>query len=239
MWYDGEYKCINSGRKVRELSLPEEGLRWFWLHDLIYTGYSSVTHAMIRALCERWHTKTSSFHLSMGEMTITLDDVYNLLHLPIQGRMLDHDAVVDRDHGITQMTRLLGMSDVAASAEAKTECGAHISYPTLKRLYKAHPTEARRLEESQSREEMLESDRRRQWCVRSFPLYLVGSVLFTNKTNRHIDLVYLDCMADLQTIEKWSCVGMTFAYLYHYLDDSVRLNNRAMAGCVTLLLAII
>ena len=62
----------------------------------------------------------SSFHLPVGEMTITLDDVYNLLHLPIQGSMLDHDAVVDRAHEITQMTRLLGMSDVAARAEAKT-----------------------------------------------------------------------------------------------------------------------
>ena len=79
----------------------------------------------------------------------------------------------------------------------------------------------------------------RQWCVRSFLLYLVGGALFTNKTNRHMDLICLDCMADLNAIWKWSCVGMTFAYLYHYLDDSVRLNNRAMAGCVTLLLAII
>jgi len=68
MWYDEEYKCINSGRKVRELSLPEEGLNWFWdpmeasgLHDLIYTGYSTVTYAMVRALCERWHTETVVF----------------------------------------------------------------------------------------------------------------------------------------------------------------------------------
>jgi len=50
MWHDGEYKCINAGKKVRELDIPENGLRWFWdhveasgLHDLIYTGYSSMT----------------------------------------------------------------------------------------------------------------------------------------------------------------------------------------------------
>ena len=84
MWYDGEYRCINAGKKLRELGKPEDGLRWFWdpveasgLHDLIYIGYSSVTHAMVCALCERWHTETGSFHLPMGEMTITLDDVYN------------------------------------------------------------------------------------------------------------------------------------------------------------------
>jgi len=220
MWYDGEYKCINAWRKVRELPKPENTLRWFWdpvessgLYHLIYTEFSTVTHAMVHALCERWHTKTSSFHLPVGEMTITLDDVYNLLHLPIQDRMLDHDAIVDWDRGIDLMIKLLGMSDVVARAEAKTEYGAHISYPTLKRLYEEHLTEAGRLKDPQSREEMLERDKRRSWCVRSFLLYLVGSALFTNKTKRHIDLIYLDCMADLQAIGKWSWGGMTFSYL--------------------------
>nr|ABN06110.1 IMP dehydrogenase/GMP reductase, related [Medicago truncatula] len=120
-------------RKVREIPKPERGLRWFWdpveasgLHHLIYTGFSSVTNAMVHALCERWHMEISSFHLPVGEMTITFDDVYNLLHLPIQGRMLDHDVVVDWDYGLTQMTRLLGMSGAAGRAEAKTEYGAHM-----------------------------------------------------------------------------------------------------------------
>jgi len=74
--------------------------------------------------------------------------------------------------------------------------------------------------------------------VRSFLIYLVSSVLFTNKTNRHIDLIYLDCMANLQAIGKWSWGGMTFAYLYDYLDDSVILNNKTMVGCMTLLMVI-
>jgi len=172
-------------------------------------------------------------------MTITLDDVYNLLHIPIQGRMLDHDEVMDQDRGIDLMTRLSGMSDVAARAEVRTESAGHISYPTLKRVYEAHLTEARRLENLQTREEMQERDRRRQWCVRSFLLYLVGCALFTNKTNRRIDLIYLDCMADLQAIEKWSWGGMILTYLYDYLDDFVCLNNRTMAGCTTLLMVII
>jgi hypothetical protein len=77
------------------------------------------------------------------------------------------------------------------------------------------------------------------WCVRSFLLYLVGCALFTNKPNRQIDLIYLDCMADLQAIGKWSRGGMTLAYLYDYLDDFVILNNRTMAGCTTLPIVII
>ncbi|RHN61909.1 hypothetical protein MtrunA17_Chr4g0041731 [Medicago truncatula] len=76
MWHDQtDYKCINAGEKMKELGKPEAGLRWFWepvegsgLHDLIYTGCSSVTHAIIRVMCERWHMETSSFHLPVREM---------------------------------------------------------------------------------------------------------------------------------------------------------------------------
>ena len=75
--------------------------------------------------------------------------------------------------------------------------------------------------------------------MRSFLLYLVGCALFTNKANIHIDLLYVDCMANLQAIGKWSWGGMTLAYLYDYLDDSVRLNNKTMTGCTTLLMVII
>ena len=75
--------------------------------------------------------------------------------------------------------------------------------------------------------------------MRSFLLYLVGCALFTNKTNKHIDLIYLHCMADLQAIGKWSWGGMTLAYLYNYLDDSIILNNITMFGCTTLLMVII
>jgi len=152
----------------------------FDIHGVFYCD-----HAMVRALCERWHTETGSFHLHVGEMTITLDDVYNLLHIPIQGRMLDHDEVMDRDRGIDLMIRLLGMSDAASRAEVMTESAGHISYPTLKRVYEYHLTEVIRLENPQTREEMQERGRRRQWCVRSFLLYLVGCALFTNKTNTH------------------------------------------------------
>jgi hypothetical protein len=87
-------------------------------------------------------------------MTITLDDVHNLLHIPIHGRMLDHDEAMDRDRSIDLMT--LGMSDVDARAEVRNESAGHISYPALKRVYEEHLTEARLLEDPQTREELQE-----------------------------------------------------------------------------------
>jgi len=113
-----------------------------------------------------------------------------------------------------------------------------ISYPALKRLYEENLTVARWLEVPQTREEQVEIDRRRQWYVVSFLLYLVGSTLFTNKTNIPIDMVYLDCMVDLNAIGKWSWGEMILAYLYDYLDDFVCPCNKTMAGCVTFMMVI-
>jgi len=46
------------------------------------------------------------------------------------------------------------MSDDATKAEVRTESAGHISYHTLKRLYEAHLTEVRRLEDPETREEI-------------------------------------------------------------------------------------
>ena len=50
-----------------------------------------VDHALIMALVERWHLETHMFHLSHGEMGISLQDIEVMLgilvdRLPITGR---------------------------------------------------------------------------------------------------------------------------------------------------------
>jgi hypothetical protein len=45
---------------------------------------------LITALIERWRPETNSFHFPFGELTITLEDVYMILGLPVHGRPLTH-----------------------------------------------------------------------------------------------------------------------------------------------------
>lgn len=52
---------------------------------------------LLTALVERWHSETSSFHLSTGKVTVTLEDVWNILHIPIHGEMIEYDLVTGRD----------------------------------------------------------------------------------------------------------------------------------------------
>lgn len=60
------------------------------LGSLVATCYEEVEKGILSAFVERWHRETSSFHLPVGEMTITLDDVSSLLHLPILGGFWSH-----------------------------------------------------------------------------------------------------------------------------------------------------
>ncbi|KOM47323.1 hypothetical protein LR48_Vigan07g102700 [Vigna angularis] len=55
------------------------------LGSLVNLSYEYANHGLIVALSERWHHETNIFHLPIGEMSVTLDDVLNLLHLPIMG----------------------------------------------------------------------------------------------------------------------------------------------------------
>ncbi|KAL5138335.1 Protein MAINTENANCE OF MERISTEMS [Glycine soja] len=55
------------------------------------------------------HKKTSSFHLSVGEVTITLDDVASLLHLPITDAFHNFDAL-DIDQVVELLVELLEVS---------------------------------------------------------------------------------------------------------------------------------
>jgi len=69
-------------------------------------------------------------------------------------------------------------------------------------------------------------------------IYLVGCTMFTNKTNRNIELIYLEAMVDLNKVNRWLWGGITLAHLYHYLTDYVRSGTKTMDDCVTLLMVI-
>ena len=46
-------------------------------------GYMMLDHALITSLVERWRLETHTFHLPVGETTVTLQDVEVLWDLPI------------------------------------------------------------------------------------------------------------------------------------------------------------
>ncbi|XP_058768389.1 serine/threonine-protein phosphatase 7 long form homolog [Vicia villosa] len=54
--------------------------------EVMNLTHTSVDMKFILALCERWRPETHTFHLPMGECTVTLEDVYMLLGLRTNGK---------------------------------------------------------------------------------------------------------------------------------------------------------
>lgn len=90
----------------------------------------------------------------------------------------------------------------------------------------------------QTREELEERNRRMQCCVRSFLLYLLGCTLFAGKSNKHMELIFLEAMEDLARMDHWLWGGMTLAHLYHYLHESTLASTKTMCSNITLLMVI-
>ena len=59
-------------------------------------AYGKVDRAIITTLVERWRQETHTFHLPLGEVTITLLDVALLKRLPIEGRDMAYRILGER-----------------------------------------------------------------------------------------------------------------------------------------------
>ncbi|KAL5179109.1 Protein MAIN-LIKE 1 [Glycine soja] len=104
-----ELKLASHGRKVEKFgrSAPEiEGLvAATRLTPLI------ACSGVISTFVERWHKETSSFHLPVGELTITLDDVASLLHLSIIGTFHSFEPL-HVDEAVLMLVELLEVSEL-------------------------------------------------------------------------------------------------------------------------------
>jgi len=95
------------------------------LGGLLHASYESLDRGLLCAFVERWHAETNSFHLPVGEMTITLDDVSNLLHLPIVGHFYTQETL-DSDSATDLLVESLRVDRAFASEETRHCRGAHV-----------------------------------------------------------------------------------------------------------------
>ena len=120
---------VSHGRKVDKIGRPApeiEGLiAGTGLSPLIRCSVITTDPGLISAFVERWHRETSTFHLPVGELTITLDDVASLLHLPITGALHTFEPLVTSD-AIRLLTELLEVSHEEATFETRQAGGPHV-----------------------------------------------------------------------------------------------------------------
>jgi len=76
--------------------------------------------ASISAFVERWQPETNSFHMPFGKMTITLDDVSQILRIPVVGMMLSFEGSgwdITSEHLVQLMKEELGIDEKVTEEE--------------------------------------------------------------------------------------------------------------------------
>ncbi|KAL5184533.1 Protein MAIN-LIKE 1 [Glycine soja] len=123
-----ELKLSSHGRKVHSLGRPVPAIEGLIagtrLSPLIACSVDTGDRRLLSAFVERWHRETSSFHLPVGELAITLDDASSLLHLPI---IVDFHAFepLHVDDAVQMLVDLLMVSPESARAETVQCCGPY------------------------------------------------------------------------------------------------------------------
>ncbi|KAH1228113.1 Protein MAIN-LIKE 1 [Glycine max] len=123
-----DLKLVSHGRKVTLIGRPVPEIEGMvaatGLSPLIDCSVITGDPGLISAFVERWHSETSTFHLPVGELTITFDDVSSILHLPITGAFHSFHALSTEDARFL-LTELLEVSAEEARAETTLTRGAY------------------------------------------------------------------------------------------------------------------
>ena len=101
------------------------------LSQLARCTYRFVNKLLISSFVERWQLETNTFHMTVGEMTLTLDDVGTILGLPIVGKSVSVSNVIDH-HGVTLLVYGLGITERIAHEEVSTSGGNSVRLEWLR-----------------------------------------------------------------------------------------------------------
>ena len=217
----GELKLVTHGRKLEDFSITsqyiQDVLDRSGLAPLLRCSHLMVDKGLLSAFAERWHRDTSSFHLPCGEMTITLDDVSTLLHIPVTGKFFSH-PVMSRDLACALLVSLLGVSLGEAMVETSATRGAYVRFSWLRDVYAV-----------QLQEDHLEN------AARAFLLYLVGTTIFADKSSTYVSVVYLELFRDLDTVGRYAWGAAALAFMYEHLGDASMHHTKQLGGYTTLL----
>ncbi|XP_058733506.1 protein MAIN-LIKE 1-like [Vicia villosa] len=143
LWYGEErgpkkeLKVVGHGTKLQDRvpqMLPpeiEDIVSGSGLASLQRTSLTKIDVNLVSAFVERWHVETSSFHMPFGEMTIRLDDVSCLLHLPIGGIFWYPNEHVTEEVAVDLGCELLGVDRHAMAVHVRSCRGAYYSLQWL------------------------------------------------------------------------------------------------------------
>ena len=139
--------------------------------------------------------------MSVGEVTITLDDMASLLYLSIIGVFHSFEQL-HVDDAVDMLVELLEVSTAEARAET-IQC--HGSYVRLSWLQDVYQTKIDAC----------------HWivAVRAYLLHMLGCTLFANKSTTHVHVVFLNALRDLMQSGTYAWGAAALVHMYDNLNE--------------------
>jgi len=122
-------KLVYHSKKVKRFGRSHVSIEPFVLNSsllhLCDVLYDYPDTGLILGFVGRWQPETNSFHLPIGDLTISLDDVWSLIHLPIAREFCPNEPL-DYETSIETLMTLVGV-DLAMTSDELNHCrGAQV-----------------------------------------------------------------------------------------------------------------
>ncbi|XP_026383822.1 protein MAINTENANCE OF MERISTEMS-like [Papaver somniferum] len=201
--------------------------------------YDSVVVSTFR---ERYWLETDTFHLPFGEMTITPDDVKQILDLEVKGK-----SVAEGFNNNMSWTDLyilfqetLGWEKDKTEMEFRLVASYDPSEPhkqpiIIKLLLKNLKTKFGGTLVKEMAGEMMDKTRVRRIAT-SYLVYSLGTVFLPDNSGNRVNIHYLQLLKNLDNIKNYSWATATLAYLPDSLRNASRVGATEIAGNVALLM---
>ena len=163
-----------------------------WLNDMALT-----------TLTDRWRPETHSFHLPLGEMSITLEDIAMITGLPIEGRALT--GKVRSDGWRQRVAALVGVEPEPWTDETRKDPRpSGVLFSWIQRHFHRCPRDASPL--------VVER------FARAYLWNLLTQVVFPDGTGDTASWMFLDPLRDWDVKWSWGSAALAFLYRQVWLN---------------------
>ena len=173
-----------------------------WLRSIPFRRANRV---VISAFFEHCQPKMNSFHMPIGDMAITLDDVFTLFDISVRGHSVNKHQRITNAWEL--LINLFGVSSRQTDDELGMVRGTSVRLEWFRLKF--------------SRVMDTDPDKRIQCAARAHFLYLVGCTHFSNKSGIRVSIYYLKLFENLDRVSNFAWGVAKLAYMYRHLFREV------------------
>ncbi|XP_009619850.1 protein MAIN-LIKE 2-like [Nicotiana tomentosiformis] len=175
-------------------------------------------------MIERWQLETNTFHLPIGEATITLEDVEVLFGLPVDGLPVAYPHALKDYRGLHYLHMLQRLTGFHPVEETALSGASHLQLTPIRQHLEAMYAEIT----DDSPPEVIDRH------TRLLQLLMFGGVLFPNTSKNLVNMRFLHHLEQLDDLPGYSWGAAVLGYLYMQMCRACTGTQRDVVGFLPL-----